>query len=256
MDEKKPRMTEMRVAFDGPVTIAEMSPPGEVIQFIGVDRKVLVPSHIEIGQVYDRNNGKRPKVVSRVLADPFTIEPDLNKSLGRFSSILAVDTNTREIRGHRVSVAVVCHVTDIVVATGEWSAKVHAQHSLEFRYPREPPEHIGWLFAMHMIAASPIPRPVGLVVDSDLDGLTAMNKRERPFMSNQILPDGITLIYASSDTGKDLIGNKAIGICDADARRILRMIETGYGTVRPIAVPSSLPCEHMRIWPPLSPPTH
>ncbi len=251
MEEKKPRMTEVRVAFDGPMTLSGMSPPGEPLRFYGPNGEVVVPELIEIGRAYERDNGKGPKVMTRALADPKAIEPDVNKLIARFGSVLAVDTNTREISGRRVSVTVAFWLMDIVVTGETWSARAAPQVALEFHDARESPEHIGWAHAITMIAASPIPRPVALFVDSDLDALSAINKRERPYFGDALLPPDITLLYASSDTGRsELVGNKALGMCDADAGHILRRVaaapmdDSVYDLVTPY------PCERARVWTP------
>lgn len=249
MDEKKPRATELRVAFDGPATIAGMSPPGHLLEFTGADGNVLVPEQIEIGLFYQRDNGK-PKILSRALADPLAIQTDINQLITRFGSVLVVDTNSRTISGNLASVTVLYWIRNISVAGGAWSATVCAQQALEFYEPRESPEHVGWMYALQLIAASPIPRPVGLFVDSDLGALGAINRRERSVLRDLMLPADVTLLYATSDAGQsELIGNKSLKLCDTDATRILRMIESGNAT-HPFVLNPALPCGRVRLWSP------
>ncbi len=61
----------------------------------------------------------------------------------------------------------------------------------------------------------------GIVVDSDLDILQKINAREEPIFDDFFIPENVTLIYASADSGKETLINKLIRATDRVARNSL-----------------------------------
>lgn len=68
---------------------------------------------------------------------------------------------------------------------------------------------------------------LGMVVDSDLGRVNAMNMRKEPVLGSYYLPPNIQLIYSSADVGKDSITNKALTFADSAATQCLRAIASG-----------------------------
>lgn len=58
-----------------------------------------------------------------------------------------------------------------------------------------------------------------LVVDSDLDVLMRINRREEAIIEDFFLPEGWQLNYAS-DKSADFILNKMIKFCDRESKRV------------------------------------
>jgi hypothetical protein len=226
---RKERVTEIRVAFDRDVVIGGLSAPGEEpMQFFGVDGKPLIPSYIEIGQGYPR---KKPglKTVHRGPADPLAMHRDPTRSLMRFPTILAVDTNTRAIGGTTVSVTAFAVVRDLRFDQQEplrWHAAIVDQDAFEFHGATIAPELLGWKKVLECAVATPAPTPAALIVDSELGRLQRYNRREEDIVDGFPLPEGFELIYASGERGTaEFVGNAALAHCDRIATSILDRIE-------------------------------
>jgi hypothetical protein len=92
------------------------------------------------------------------------------------------------------------------------------------------PERIGWLMAFRelrdrcFLAAD---ARVGLIVDSSLGDIPALNAREAPICEGFFLPQGVQLIYASSDVGPEYGANKLIQMADRAARQVLDYLAAG-----------------------------
>jgi hypothetical protein len=76
------------------------------------------------------------------------------------------------------------------------------------------------------------------VVDSDESNVKAYNARTLPVYDQQVLPERITLIYATSDTGSEYLANAAIRHADYTGRTILDAIESGRIPMNPRRVPA------------------
>jgi hypothetical protein len=68
---------------------------------------------------------------------------------------------------------------------------------------------------------------VGMIVDSDLGNLDSYNTQKMPVCSGQMLPNNVTLIYASSDNKNDSIVNRIIAIADEASSLVLDAIARG-----------------------------
>jgi hypothetical protein len=91
------------------------------------------------------------------------------------------------------------------------------------------PEIIGWhLFLNNKIEIDHFKnqRRLGVVVDSELAKLDAINMRKSPYYKNYFLPKFATLIYATADSGKENISNQLLSYCDKSAVMILEHIQS------------------------------
>jgi hypothetical protein len=70
-----------------------------------------------------------------------------------------------------------------------------------------------------------------MIVDSDLNRLTAFNTRSEPIFDDFFLPDGVQLIYASADVGKEHVVNKVLSQADRGASAMLKKIRDGEVSV-------------------------
>lgn len=248
--KRKQRIIELRVDFGKDATIAGISPDGP-LKFLGVDGKAIVPHHVEVGMVYERAKKGKPKVIHRATANPVDIQREPTQALMRFRTLVAIDTNTRVIDG--VSVSMTAWIMLIGLRWDEknpvqWHASIADQDALEFHDATVSPELLGW-HQIAELAARSLPRPIGLIVDSDLGRISEINQRKQPLFDAIYLPEGAELIYASADVGTgEFVGNKAIQYCDRLATRLLDRIE--QEPLRPVA---SAPApnqwaKHQRVW--------
>ena len=69
--------------------------------------------------------------------------------------------------------------------------------------------------------------------------------------SAKIIPQNTTLLYASSDVGREeFIGNKALAECDRDARTLIARIEAGDSPVNEFQTTMPKFCRRYRLWEP------
>lgn len=249
--KKKPRATAIWLEFDGNQFLSGISPPNErsELTFYDENGQLVVPKRIEVGTVYHRSKG--PKIITRAAANPADILLDVNRHFTNYDWIFAADTNTRTIGAEAVSVTGIFLVRDISFTGPQWSATLFPQPSLELRDARMPPERIGWRYLMWLVARSKLEGKIAVFVDSELDQLAALNKREKELLPSFLVPENVTLLYGSSGVGRaELIGNRAIAECDRYASKLIAKIEAG--DVPALDFQTDMPrlCSRYRLWQP------
>lgn len=203
------------------------------LTFFDENGKVVQPARIEVGAVYNRATKAR-KVLTRQLSEPSKIQLDPNRALSRFAFLIAVDTNTVTIDDRRVSISASVMVQDIRIDSQSWNAKLVPQDAFEFHDATDSPERIGWWDTIRRLTANPFVRPpIGLIVDSDLGSIAAINARRTPLLRQFFVPQGIELIYGCADRGtREYISNAAIADCDRVASQLLLQISKQAFTLR------------------------
>ena len=91
-------------------------------------------------------------------------------------------------------------------------------------------EKIGWLLTIERMQRAGVLsryRRIGLIVDSDLSQHQKINEREQTLLERK-LPEGITLIYASADTGRDELQNKLIASADKLADQVFQKLGNSW----------------------------
>ncbi|WP_066629742.1 hypothetical protein [Brevundimonas vesicularis] len=191
----------------------------------------------EMTNVYSERSyerAKAPKVLSRMPQPPHAAMFEDSDALAtHFDRVFAVDTNTKDIDGRRMSVVGVATLKREVVLGPEkvesgW--RFDAPFAIEYGDLVAKPEPFGWMGALEILkqrgfyAAG---QRIGLIVDSELGQLKDFNARTVPVDSGEFLPQGVTLIYASSDAGKESVLNSALSIADAAASQILTGLQNG-----------------------------
>lgn len=183
---------------------------------------------------------KGPKVISRIPQAQKNLDFEETPALlANYDKICAVDTNTRLISGRPVSMTGVTtlHREGLPTAEGPvmgWRFDV--PFCLQFDDLTVPPENFGWVMALVYLRREGFFSAgdrIGVIVDSDLGNLRAYNDRKAPVIEGQYLMEGATLIYASADTGKEALVNRALQIADTTAALSLQGLESGV--IPPIA---------------------
>jgi len=85
------------------------------------------------------------------------------------------------------------------------------------------PERIGWFLTIkhHLAAHQAHMGRIAVVVDSELGLHRAINSREVGYYEGHLMPDNITMVYASSDKDKETMQGVMLRACDRNSRRIL-----------------------------------
>lgn len=67
---------------------------------------------------------------------------------------------------------------------------------------------------------------IAIVTDTELSSLDQFNARSEPIFGKHYLPEGVTLLYASSDTGWEVL-NQFIKVCDKAASQAISEYKAG-----------------------------
>lgn len=182
---------------------------------------------------YDRSKG--PKVVSRIPQNGIDLLFNHCKSIeSNYEIIFAVDTNTWEISGKNISVTGIVQAQKVIVvnengvATNAW--KSITPFCIELMEVRNKPENLGWFLVIdHINKETKFKRfeRVGIIVDSDLGSIKLYNSKEKPIFEKFYLPERFQLIYASSDTGQELLANRMLKYADKASNQCLMALKDG-----------------------------
>lgn len=174
---------------------------------------------------------KNAKVLNRTPLRPTKLKFNADCALEDFDLIVAVDTNSRIIGGRNLSVA--------GIVLGYWATDIRTQSRMisyqvpfciEFVDLIEPRERIGWTMAVTELVSRryfSYGTKIALIVDAYLDEIPSMNAREIPIQKNFFLPEGVTLLYASSDVGAEYGANKMIQQADRISKQVLDYMSNG-----------------------------
>lgn len=247
---KKPRITTVTLDM-GKSTTANgyMYDPKTGKVAVLNNGEILKPQKAFVEQSYERT--KKPKVLNRIETHPDILFANPNRILEQFDTIYAVDTNTKVINSRKVS------VTGIVVGENikniiqkQTAIRYRAIFCLEFRNLSCKPENLGWSEAIKGICRTSKynkRKRIALVVDSDLGLLDAYNNREKPLIKDYFLPENFSLIYASTDSGKENISNKMLKLADRISNLIFDNIKSNRSNNALIKA-SNEKYTHYRIW--------
>lgn len=158
--------------------------------------------------------------------------------LTRFTSLFAIDTNTPKENGSpSITCAIEFRITrqgDDHILSAEPSVKGYEFHDAPGRQ-----EMLGALKLANDVISSRGLSPsfrFGLVTDSHLGEHDAINARTAPLYGSHMLPPCFELLYASADTGRDVL-NSIIRLCDKEATAFQRWRKgaSHKPTLRPLA---------------------
>jgi hypothetical protein len=226
--KRKNRDTWITLDFGKPVSLNQMTFDRETGQVrVFNDGEERFPESARVLLTYPREKG--PKNVVAIPTDSRRLIPHPNRPIQDFSLLLAVDTNYRTIRGQLVGVTSVVPARNTTTQiTGKTIVAVGQSEAFEIRDPKGSPERIGWMEVLIRFTNGPDYHPsesVALIVDCDLHHHIGINQRTLPVYGEYDLPEGVTLVYASSDTPNDSIPNQLIRIADRNSADLLRQIE-------------------------------
>nr|WP_314433948.1 hypothetical protein [uncultured Brevundimonas sp.] len=238
---RKPRDEHIYATTAGPVSEIRFSIDERTGGFRFEQEMVNVYSE----RSYARPKG--PKVVSRIpQANPDLSFDETPALLANFDRVCAVDTNSRLVHGRMISATgvVTLHREGIPGPAGlETGWRFDVPLCLQFDELRVERENFGWLTALASLRRRGFftaSDRVGVIVDSDLGNLRAYNERTKPVVEDHFLPPNATLIYASADTGKESLINRALGMADTSASLMLQGLESGVIPMLKAAEPTPI----------------
>jgi hypothetical protein len=229
---KRPRAEYLYTTTKGEVS--------EISLTVGPDGSVRFGTDMtdaRIETTYDRL--KKPKLVHRIGVEPGRMYVESNRALlANYDRVFAVDTNTRDMHGHRVSVTA---VVEALPDRGDGNCPLDPIFFVEFLDVASNPEQLGWVVAAKNITSAERYQSVAkiaIVVDCDESNIRAYNERRLPVYRGKFLPERVTLMYATADTGSEYLANAAIRHADYTARGVRDLIATGRVPMNPQRVPA------------------
>jgi hypothetical protein len=243
---RKPRSTTIQVDLGAPYAVSEISmgPDGAIVFKQGGEEIRAARSQICI--TYERPKG--PRVLNDIPSALGAPNRDPNQSLLSYPNILACDTNTADVNGVPVSVASVFELEREGETPSHTLASLRPRVAFEFRGVTGPPERLGWVHALTSLRFVGEPQPVALIVDAHYGDLAGMNDGRKPLLGQFFLPPWATLVYASSDVGKEYVANRLIADADTEASGILAGIRGGLIGDQGLFPSVNRPYSHFRMW--------
>lgn len=222
MKDKKPRKAIVNIHInDGDSIQGEWSQREQKLSMqVFRDGKNISAEKIEYTTLYERT--RKPKILNKVefkRSSEFTVSH--SESLRNYNQIWAIDTNKKEIFGQ------VANVSAVTVCDCNGSEEYYPVLAIIFGLTKDTPELFGWRKFIEFVTLSGCHNPshrYGLVVDSDFLRIAKINNKELPIHGSFFLPANWTLIYATSDSGKECIFNKILSESDKASSKILDMI--------------------------------
>lgn len=227
---KKPRTQMMMFHHDKPIDMTNgvvqisISPSGIPTFHLSKDgtTRELVSTSVTLATFYDRFSEGRwspdifnPETKRKVTNLFSTTNIDALRSgielMENFDVVISVDTSYRpeDPQGR------CCSGVLLLSKVGDQKMVLNDALIIEFDHSKYPPELAGWIIAIRMFKdAIPVDRRVGVLVDSDLRRLEAINKRSEQIVDGFELPNNFELVYASSDTKNDQVCNRTIWLSD------------------------------------------
>ncbi|MDD3815439.1 MAG: hypothetical protein PHZ02_12435 [Desulfocapsaceae bacterium] len=203
---------------------------GRRVSPILVRPEILKPAEAHIITYYKKQS--RKKVLNACFFGSGHPVADMHRAMAKCEVLMAVDTNYRDVPGTGVVAATTAIEAKINIVTDE---ACHLQSGpMRQKITIDPPGNpeifgIGNMLH-HFFETNPQLRDksVGVITDTELDLIKGMNQRSIPFFETMLLPDNITLFYATRDSGSaEFMANKLIRMCDNASKDYLERYLNG-----------------------------
>jgi hypothetical protein len=202
---------------------------GMVSEFtITIDPSTGVPSIAELdpaslrSQISHAREKKDDKVLYSSPTDGFAAlgESFIDQLKKKFDYLIAIDTNTLKdpprTNGCRVSVCASCAIPGkLSDVSGNVIFEPVAGYLILDPGPDVNNEPLGWHLVIEKLSriSALNSKRIGIIVDSELGLHVDINARKIPYYGEFILPQNMTLIYASSDK-PEIFANQMLKHCD------------------------------------------
>jgi hypothetical protein len=191
---------------------------------IFIKPEILKPLETNIVTYFKKN--EKNKVLNACFLGSGHPVADIHFAMADCKVMVAVDTNYRDVPGFG-KVAATTAIEAYFNKTTEDS--IHMQlgskrQKITIDPPGNPEIYGIGIIMYHFFETNPELRDkhVGVITDTNLDLLKGMNQRTVPFFENMLLPENITLFYATRDSGSaEFMANKLIRMCDKESVKYL-----------------------------------
>lgn len=189
-------------------------------EFFDENGNKVLPEYIERTTHFARKKG--PKIQARSRIENGSVSIEGIAELANYDSIFVTDANTISLNNEKVSAA--CFICLRAFSTPEGTiVDVEKKINIyDFRGCSGNPEMLAILKVINDVrrSAGDNPIKIAFVTDSELGNHDAINSRKHPLYGNHYLPEGFSLMYASSDTGNSFL-NQMIKFCDKQSSSYL-----------------------------------
>jgi len=170
---------------------------------------------------------KDAKIISSTSAPSDFLHMNEFGALAQFGKVFAIDTNTTS---KNISASAFVQL-QVIEFSKEYYLNVHPNYGyFEFQnVERISPEIVGWytLFQQDFFTDLLAKKcPIAVITDAHLGDLAAFNSRVKPIIDDILLPENVTLLYASADK-QDTISNKLMRLVDKEAKQFLKELNQG-----------------------------
>lgn len=224
-------LTSASFGNDGSLTVAS-------------DDGIQIPAAAYVESTYPRAKGE--KVLHRIDLPAGDLAHDPNFALTRYDWVFPVDTNTPGEPPGLCFVGVL-QTKVLLGRPGELRLQIHREMVIELHNVTVSPERLGWSFVARSIVNRQPNSRIALIVDSEFSELSAINRREQPLLADYMLPDGVELLYASTDAGGGYLANDLLRACDHNAREVSKLQKDQNAPPLREARPRA-PFSHVRVW--------
>ncbi|MCD7096970.1 hypothetical protein [Stenotrophomonas sp. MMGLT7] len=225
-NKKKERIEYIQWTTRGEVTSIEVS-------FDPATGKVTSPQadkHTMRSEIsYERDSGKNKVLASVPAINGASVFDAWEQLVSQATHIIAVDTNSRDVNGRKISVTFACRTAKMLPPAPEYSvAFVPLCCYVIFDVTDGVnPERIGWHLTLknHInIEKLGDGQSLGIIVDSELGKLQDLNKRAAGYYQDILLPEKSFMTYAS-DAAMENPASVMIKYCHDSANKVFdRMI--------------------------------
>jgi hypothetical protein len=226
--KKKPRTVRVKADVSqmprNSLEIRQNSQTGE-LKFINGGQAVA-PGPAVLQLHYEKSRG-RIKPTLRIPIVGGRVCTTVESAIEGFDFFMAVDTNTSTFGSEKISVT--CAVLESVNKSTRQLAAV-AGWLIEHRDVAINPEKLGWGAAVWLLCCGVHGVPgwgpamkIGIITDHDSNALDAINARTKPLFADQLLPECMTMIYASTDQ-RDTAINELLYWADQKATLLMKHI--------------------------------
>jgi len=178
--------------------------------------------------LYERLSGK-DKVIHTQYFERNALHFDFDQQLkNQYNIVYACDTNTRIIGGTKFSLGCLCIL-------GFSETQFHFYPILAIAFSSRildniNPERVAWKYFIKYTNTEEYKgSKICFFVDSELGKIDDINLGHIAIYENYYLPKNVTLTYASSDGGKEYVGNKLLSCADKASNELLdHLIENSF----------------------------
>jgi hypothetical protein len=226
-----PKPIDLTISFKLPKGVkfanASIQPGGEII-LTDDEGNTFTPELMERKIGFPREKG--PKIQSRNKVFGKHLSVGGLKEFTKYDSVFFIDTNKRLVNGEEVAAA--CFINcqfitskDQIRIVCDEKLNIYEFHNIPKNVKN--PETLAILKIARditKISESNMNLNVAVVTDTELGSHDEINARKTPIFKNHLLPAGLHLHYASTDTGREVI-NRMLKFCDKQSSLYLKYLE-------------------------------